>query len=72
MTIWERLFGTPEATTKTLNEVVFGSQDFCWMLDALSSDKDVKCRNCMYDYDGYGCEPKDMRIVEWLMQEVSE
>lgn len=70
MTIWEALFGSPEAAAKTIDEICFGSQEVCWMLDAFSDDQDAKCRNCLYEYDGYGCEPRDLRLLEWLNQEV--
>lgn len=70
MTIYEKLFGTPERVAKTLDEVVFGSQDFCWVLDALSDDHKTKCKNCPYDYDRYGCEPKGISLIDWLRQEV--
>lgn len=72
MTIWERLFGTPERTAKTLRSAEFLTQDYCFMLDALSDDNEVKCRNCLYEYDRYGCEPKDMRLIDWLNSEVIE
>lgn len=72
MTIYEALFGSPEDAAKTINEICIGSQDICWMLDVLSDNKETKCRNCPYDYDHYGCEPKDMTILEWLQQEVVE
>ena len=72
MTIWERLFGTPETAAKTLRSAEFLMQDYCCMLDALSDDKEVRCRNCPFEQDRYGCEPKHASIVDWLNSEVIE
>ena len=72
MTIYEALFGSPEAAARTINKLDPTTLDFCCMLDALSDDNEAKCRYCPYDYDRYGCEPKDMTYLEWLNQEVVE
>ena len=70
MTIWEELFGTPERTARTLPEVVLDSQDWCFLMDALSDDREAKCKNCMYECDGHSRELKGMTVLEWLNQEV--
>lgn len=72
MTIWERLFGTPERTARTLDEMAPTSLDYCYMLDALTDDHEVKCKNCMYESDRYGCYPREMTLLEWLNREVVE
>lgn len=72
MTIWERLFGTPERAAKTLNSASLATYDYCDFMDTISRDKKVKCANCPYEYAPYGCEPKDMRWIDWLQQEVDE
>lgn len=72
MTNYEAFFGTPERAAKTMDEVVLDGQDFCFMMDALSMDRDVKCRNCINENDRYGCERKPVTYLEWLMQEVDE
>lgn len=72
MTIWETLFGTPERTVKTLDYI--DQIDVCDFMDTASNGQfpPEKCRDCLFDYDRYGCEQTDMTIVEWLTQEVSE
>lgn len=70
MTVYERLFGTPELTAKSLNLAELSSFDYCYMLNALGVTKDAKCRNCPYEYGDYGCEPRDMTWLDWLRQEV--
>lgn len=75
MTIYERLFGTPERAALALDVLgLFNSQiDTCYLMDAFGSDMEVKCANCfLRNCDKYGCERKDMSIAEWLAQEVSE
>ena len=72
MTIWETLFGTPERTARTLKEVGLDSMDHCYMMDAISDDRAIKCANCIYEYDPYGCESRDIDVVDWLNQEVTE
>lgn len=72
MTMWETLFGTPERTAATLSEVVLNGVDFCLMLDALGDDVEAKCRNCIYEYDRYGCEETGATMLEWLRMEVTE
>ena len=72
MTVYEALFGTPERAEKTLGEMALNTLDYCYALDALTDDQEVKCRNCLYDFDGYGCEQTDTTILQWLEKEVSE
>ena len=72
MTVYEALFGTPERTAKTLDEMELNEIDYCYALDALTDDRETKCRNCMYEYDRYGCEQTDMTILQWLNKEVDE
>lgn len=72
MTKYEALFGTPERAAKTMDEVVLDRLDFCYMMDSLSRDINVKCRNCIHECDYYGCERKPITYLEWLMQEVTE
>ncbi len=72
MTVFEALFGTPERAARTLVELDCTSLEYCCMLDALSDDPSVKCKNCKYDPDRYGCEPKSITELEWLNQEVDE
>ena len=70
MTVYEKLFGTPEATAKTLDYV--DQIDVCdWMADANNGAKPPeRCRGCMYDYDRYGCERKNIKVLEWLQGEL--
>lgn len=72
MTIWEKLFGTPELTADTLEYV--DSIDACDFMSSVTKEglPPEKCKYCMFDYDRYGCEQTDMTLVEWLMQEVLE
>ncbi len=72
MTNYEAFFGTPERAAGTMVEAVLDQLDFCFMMDALSADRDVKCKNCIYDFDHYGCERKPITYLEWLMKEVGE
>ena len=72
MTIYERLFGTPERAARAIEETLFERNDICYLMDALSDDQGVKCRNCLYENDPYACEDKDMSVLEWLTQEVAE
>ena len=72
MTIWETLFGTPERTASTLEYVDL--IDACDFMAKVSKNKlpPEKCEGCLFYYDRYGCEQKDMTLVEWLKSEVSE
>ena len=72
MTIYERLFGTPERADSAIEEMLVDRNDICYLMDALSDDQGVKRRNCLYENDPYSCEDKDMTVLEWLMQEVDE
>lgn len=69
MTVYEALFGTPERAAKTLDEMALNSIDYCYALDALTDDREEKCRNCPYDFDGYSCEQTGMTILQWLEKE---
>ena len=70
MTVWEKLFGTPERTA----DIIDGCDtiDMCdWMADITGINYcPDKCKQCIYDFDRYGCERKDMSLLEWLTQEV--
>lgn len=72
MTIYEKLFGTPERTAKTLDYI--DQIDVCDFMVKVSKNKlpPEKCEGCLFDYDRYGCDQKDITLVEWLNQEVSE
>lgn len=72
MTIWEKLFGTPERTADTLEYV--DQIDACDFMSNVTKDgfPPEKCKYCMFDFDRYGCEQTDMTLVEWLMQDVSQ
>lgn len=74
MTIWEKLFGSPEAAARTLNNMSLTPSDYCDMAYTISGNRETACPNCAYepDYDEKVCEPKDMRYVDWLNQEVVE
>ena len=72
MTIYEALFGTPERAAKALNLADISTDDYCCMMFALSDDEDIRCKNCPYEYDNYGCEPRDMTYLDWLKQGVVE
>lgn len=70
MTIWERLFGTPERTAQTLDGM--DRMDVCyWMNDVRFGKRTPeKCEGCLFEYDRYGCERKDMTDLDWLRTEV--
>jgi len=72
MTVYEALFGTPERVAKTLDEMALNALDYCYALDALTDDREAKCRNCLYSCDGYSCEQTDMTVLQWLEKEVAE
>ena len=72
MTVYEALFGTPERAAKTLDEMALNALDYCYALDALTDDREAKCRNCPYDFGRYGCEQTDMTVLQWLEKEVAE
>ena len=73
MTIWEKLFGSPERAARTIEDA--DQIDMCYWMDDVT-DGNVrspeKCRLCMFDYDRFFCERKDMSLVEWLSQEIGE
>lgn len=80
MTIYERLFGTPERAARTIREIGpnIDQIDMCGIMDVFIDDDMVfgddprKCAKCIYECDRYGCERKDITIAEWLAQEVRE
>ncbi len=72
MTIWETLFGTPEKAARALVEMALDTTDVCWLMDAVSDEREAKSWRCLYAYDRYLCEQRDMTLVEWLNQEVGE
>ena len=72
MTVWEKLFGTPERAAESLDYV--DQIDACdWMKHVNKGEfPPERCVGCIFDHDPYGCELKDMSISEWLNQEVAE
>lgn len=77
MTIYERLFGTPERAAKALMAADISVTDYHYLMYALSDDEEVRCRNCPYECmpmvdNCFVCEPKDMRYIDWLMSDVDE
>jgi hypothetical protein len=72
LTIWEKLFGTPERTASTLEYV--DQIDVCDFMERASGGKHPteRCEGCLYDYDRYGCEDVGKSVVEWLSQEVGK
>ena len=72
MTIYEKLFGTPERAAKTLDALAVGQLEVCWLMDELCSDKEKKCELCRYEYDHYGCEDVGVTCIDWLTREVVE
>lgn len=72
MTVWEKLFGTPERAAKTIEYV--DQIDACDWMGGVNADTypPEKCRGCIFDYDHYGCESKGMSVLEWLTQETDE
>lgn len=75
MTIWERLFGTPERAARTLEEADLDSDTCCDMLDAIGyrPTLDEKCANCCYDRDIYNvCQRSGHTMAEWLSHEFIE
>jgi hypothetical protein len=69
MTIWEKLFGTPERTVQTLEDI--DQIDACYWMDDVNIGKHIpeKCEGCLFEYDRYGCERKDMTDLDWLRTE---
>lgn len=76
MTIYEALFGTPERAAKTLSDdgMALDPIDSCWLTEVIHDGRQghdsPRCRNCLYEYDRYGCERRDITLLEWLNQEV--
>ncbi|MBQ3339788.1 MAG: hypothetical protein IJG82_09415 [Atopobiaceae bacterium] len=70
MTVWEKLFGTPERTAQTLEGM--DQIDVCYWMDDVNIGKlpPEKCEGCLFEYDRYGCERKDMTDLDWLRMEV--
>ncbi|MBR3318737.1 MAG: hypothetical protein IKG21_13045 [Atopobiaceae bacterium] len=75
MTIWERLFGTPERAARTLEEAFLDSDAYCDMLDAIGDRPTLaeKCANCYCYKDKYGeCRMSGLTALEWLSHEFVE
>lgn len=75
MTIWERLFGTPERAARTLEEADLDSDTCCDMLDAIGGRPTTaeKCANCLYYIDEYDvCQRSGNTALEWLSHEFVE
>lgn len=84
MTIWERLFGTPERAARTLEEADLDSDTCCDMLDAIGDRPTIdtignrpttaeKCANCFYYIDNYDvCQRSGHTALEWLSHEFVE
>ena len=72
MTIWEKLFGTPERTAQTLEGM--DQIDVCYWMDYVNVGKrpPEKCEGCLFECDRYGCERKDMTDLDWLRTVVDE
>jgi len=70
MTIYERLFGTPERAARAIEELDLTNRQECYLMDVF--DDDIKCINCLFKCDRYGCKRKDISISEWLAMEVRE
>lgn len=70
MTIWEKLFGTPERTAQTLEDM--DQIDVCYWMDDVNIGKCTpeKCEGCLFEYNRYGCTRKDMTNLDWLRTEV--
>lgn len=75
MTIWEMLFGTPERAAKALNNASIYAVEWCSIMRSALGEvnrEDVMCENCPYENGPDDCEPRDMRWIDWLQQEVRE
>lgn len=86
MTIYEKLFGTPERAARSLKEAALERYDYCYMMDVFGREWDdehkgcyTKCMDCLYECDAYGCYLRDdmnlndsTAMLEWLNREVSE
>lgn len=75
MTVYETLFGTPEKAARSLGAMVLDATDLCYLVDALSEEREelrVRCMSCPYKYDRYGCEQRGMTLLECLRSEVSK
>ena len=86
MTIYEKLFGTPERAARSLREAALEHYDYCYMMDVFGRERDgkhkgcyTKCMDCLYECDEYGCSLRDgmdpndsTAMLEWLNREVSE
>lgn len=75
MTIWERLFGTPERAARTLEEAELEGYAYCYMLDAIGDRPTLaeKRANCCYYRDKRGaCKISDHTSLEWLSHEFVE
>ena len=61
---YERLFGTPERAARTLEWMELDQINWCTSIPE-------GCRECPYEFDRYGCEPKTETLLEWLKSEVT-
>jgi ADP-ribosylglycohydrolase len=78
MTIYERLFGTPERAAWTLSclEVTDDAVMMCYLMDAIDHkhERKIKCANCTFEYNDetHECEMRPKTTKEWLATEVVE
>lgn len=86
MTIYEKLFGTPERAAMSLREAALERYDYCYMMDVFGREWDdkhkgcyTKCMDCLYEFDDYACYLRDdmnpndsAAMLKWLNREVSE
>ena len=70
MTIYEMLFGTPEKAAKSLECLVLDSLDHCDLGEIIRDNGHLKCANCRFDFDRYGCEWNGTSVLDWLKSEV--
>lgn len=70
MRIYDKLFGDPIRAAETIDGA--DQIDLCsWMADVSGNlYPPEKCKFCMFECDRYGCERRDMTLLDWLMQEV--
>lgn len=70
MTIWEKLFGDPTRASETIEYL--DQIDACDFMSRVMEEglPPEKCKYCIFEYDRYGCEHKDMTLLDWLRQEI--
>ena len=77
MTIYEKLFGTPERAAWSLYclEVTDDSAMMCSLMDAIDNklERKKKCANCIFRHndEAHECEIRPETGIEWLNREVS-